>query len=262
MTSDAAIPAATILLLRDAPSFEVLMIARHENTPFAGGAMVFPGGRIDDADAADDLRDCCDGYDACPEDQIAPRVAAIREAFEETGILLAKGPDGAFINGDACEALSSWRPRIEENAALFAVMVKETGMRLALDALCLFARWEPPVGATHRRYHTWFFAARAPAGQWAIGDGREATEALWITPKDAQADAAAGNRKLIFPTLRNVELLGVSDSVESVVAFAQKRRIDVVIPKVAQRDGKPVLTIPDDMGYPITFETLESAMRA
>ncbi len=256
-----AIPAATIILLRDEPRFETLMVVRHANIAFAGGAMVFPGGRIDTGDHAPNWRDHCDGVDQAPEEQFAPRVAAIREAFEETGVLLARR-GGAMIGADEAAALGPWRLRVEKNDALFLEMIAGEGLRLASDELHFFARWRPPAGVGHRRYDTWFFAARTPEAQIAEADGGEATHVVWAPPSVMLADRDAGKRKMIFPTSRNVELLNVSASSDDVFRFAKERTIRLVEPRVVERDGARFLTIPDDMGYPVTEEPLESAMRS
>lgn len=257
-----AIPAATIVLMRDEPQYEVLMIERHADTPFAGGAIVFPGGRIEASDGAVAWRDHCDGADDAPAEEFGPRVAAIREAFEETGILYARR-NGAFLTNDEAAALDGARNDIEANDEKFLDLIRNNNLRLALDALHLFARWEPPQRGHEkmRRYHTWFFAAKTPKGQEAREDGNEATEAFWAAPADILASCDAGKRKAIFPTRRNLELLNVSDSAQAVIDFAARRCIDVIVPDIAERNGEHFLTIPDDMGYPVTEESLKTAFR-
>ncbi len=258
-----AIPAATILLLRDEPVFEVLMVERHANINFAGGALVFPGGRIDKGDADPRWREHCLGFDDIPEDQVAPKMAAIREAFEETGILLArKKGDDAFVDDDFTQSVDAWRGAVEADDAKFLELIRQEDLILAGDALCLFARWSPPAAATHKRFDTWFFAARTPKGQRAREDGNEATEAVWLAPKAALDARDRQERKMIFPTVRNVELLNVSNSADEVFAFASTRTIDPVQPVVIERDGQHFVTIPEGLGYPVTEENLESAMRA
>ncbi len=238
------------------------MIERHADTPFAGGAIVFPGGRIEASDAAPDWRDCCDGADDIPPEELAPRVAAIREAFEETGILYARR-DGDIISNDDAASFDARRREIEDDDGKFMDLIKSNGLRLALDALHLFARWEPPLRGHEnmRRYHTWFFAAAAPAGQIAREDGNEATEAFWAPPTEVLSSCDTGKRKAIFPTRRNIELLNVSDSARGVIDFASRRNIDVVMPAVIERDGEHYLTIPDGLGYPVTEEPLKTAFR-
>ncbi|WDI31191.1 NUDIX domain-containing protein [Hyphococcus flavus] len=258
MSSD-YIQAATILLLRDEPAFEVLMVERHANIEFAGGAMVFPGGRMEASDADKAWLAHCDGLEQTPEHEISHRVAAIREAFEETGMLLAR-KDGEFLGREAMN-FEDLRGSVEEKDALFLELICKEKLKLALDALHLFARWRPPKEATHKRFDTWFFAAKAPPKQQARPDGGEATDVIWTQPKDVLADKDAGRRKMIFPTTRNVELLGVSNNTEEAIAFANERPIRPVTPAPETRDGVAYLTIPEDLGYPVTAELLETAFR-
>ena len=261
--SDNGIPAATILLLRDAPQLEVLMIERHQNVRFAGGALVFPGGRIGESDYEPKWREWVSGYDGVPENQRAPRIAAIREAFEETGILLAaRQGESVYLADTDVEALTPWRKRIENDDALFLELIKQENLMLACDRLRLFAHWSPAKEATHRRYDTLFFVAIAPEGQTAREDGNEATETFWARPKAALEARDNGSRKLIFPTSRNVELLGVSNSAASAMNYAERRTIERIEPVVVDRDGKMMITIPDHLGYPITEEAAETALRS
>lgn len=260
--TDNLVPAATILLLREASVMEVLMIERHADIGFAGGALVFPGGKIEPGDSAPAWADHCDGLDTVPTEEHGPRIAAIREAFEETGMLIARGAEGAIVGDETTAALDRLRHDVEKDDALFLEMIADHKLRLACDALRLFARWQPPRGVGHRRYHTWFFAAAAPTAQTAREDGNEATEAIWTSPQGALDARDDGSRKMIFPTARNMELLALSASVEDVFADAARRVIEPIEPAVEQRDGKSFLTIPGHLGYPVTSESLESAFRA
>ena len=261
MTDD-LIPAATILLLRDAPAFEVLMIERHADISFAGGALVFPGGKIEASDQDPSWAEYADGYDAAPAAERGPRIAAIREAFEESGVLLARDGEGAMIDDETTAAIDRWRADVEADDTLFMRMVAECELRLACDNLHLFARWQPSRLVTHRRYHTWFFAAQAPDNQTAREDGNEATEALWTSPSAALAARDDGVRRMIFPTSRNVELLDVSASVREVFENAHRRKIEAIEPALIERDGRMLVTIPDGLGYPVTEEPLETAFRS
>jgi 8-oxo-dGTP pyrophosphatase MutT (NUDIX family) len=259
MTNDAPIPAATVVLLRDEPRFEVLMIARAERSSFAGGALVFPGGRVDPGDADPQWTEHTTGLARDPA-LAAAQVAAVREAFEEAGVLLARGPGGVLLNADEVAGLGSWRANVERDDALFLTLVRRHSLKLAVDLLTLFAHWIAPPGL-HRRFDTLFFAAPFPAEQEVMEDGDEATEALWITPAEAVAARAAGTRKIIFPTARNLELLGVSRSTQEVIDFARRRPIRPVIPDTITRDGAMYLKLPDDLGYPVTEEAFETAIR-
>lgn len=255
----AAIPAATVLLLRDAPRFEVLMIARHKDSSFAGGALVFPGGRVDPGDRHPEWRTHARGL--APEPLIAAaQVAAIREAFEETGVVLAYDDTGAMASGAQALLLHERRRGIEKGQTHFLDFVRAEKLTLACDALHLFAHWTAPPNL-HKRFDTLFFAARFPEGQQALEDGDEATEALWIAPAAAVEARTAGQRRIIFPTARNLELLALSLSAGEVFALAAKRPIRSVTPQVVSRNGESFLTIPDDLSYPVTEEKLETATR-
>lgn len=260
--TDNIIPAATILLLRDASALEVLMVERHADIGFAGGALVFPGGKIEPSDYSSDWLAHCDGLEMVDVEQHGPRIGAIREAFEEAGILLARDAGGELIDDKKTSKLNHLREAVEKEDALFLQMISDHKLRLACDCLHLFARWQPPKEVTHRRYHTWFFAAAAPSDQIAREDGNEATEALWTSPQKALEARDSGARKMIFPTSRNVELLALSASVGDALTDASNRTIDPVEPLIIERNGERFLTIPEHLGYPITEEPLETAFRS
>lgn len=233
------------------------MVERHKNISFAGGALVFPGGRIDAGDSDPRWIDCAHGLNEAPDDQYAPRVAAIREAFEETGVLLARRQgERTLIDDDHARSLGQWRKPVEKDDAEFLRLIMREGLELACDALHLFARWSPPRNADHRRYDTWFFAAKAPV-QEAREDGEEATEIVWFSPQEALAANARGERKLIFPTLRNIELLGVSDSADAAIDFAGRRKIERIQARRVKREDGVYVTIPAGMGYPVTEQRLD-----
>lgn len=262
MTSDAAsdapVPAATVLMLRDQPRFEVLMIERHADIGFAGGALVFPGGRIDHGDRDAAWADHATGLDPS---LAAAQIAAVREAFEEVGILIARerGTD-RFIDAARAAALSGHRKAVEKNDALFLELIRDEKLAVACDVLRVFARWTAPPGM-HKRFDTWFFATECPPGQEPLEDGDEATETMWIAPQAAIDARAAGARKIIFPTVRNLELLGRSRSAAEAFEFAARRIIRPVQPEVVVRDGVSYLTIPADLGYPVTEEPLDKVVR-
>ena len=255
MTEDYGVPASTILLLRDTPTFEVLMIERHENISFAGGALVFPGGRVDAADKSPEWRAISEGLSEIPE-FAASQVAAIREAFEETGVLLARrSSERDFIDGDAAAAFSDRRKPVEDNAALFLDLIRDNELVLACDALFLFAHWCPPVGVHKKRFDTHFFAAPAPPSQRVLEDGNEATEAIWLEPSEAVNFRTNKERKVIFPTAMNLELLNLSDNVADARDFARQRKIERIQPEIRDVDGAPHLCVPDGFSYPRTRES-------
>lgn len=260
MQTSPAVPAATVLLVRDGTQgLEVLMIERHAAIGFAGGALVFPGGKVEAADGDPRWLDHADGLDGLDDLERAARVAAIREAYEEVGMVLARRA-GVMAGGDLAEALSSHRSAIETDASLFLPLIAGAGLRLAADCLSRFARWIPPEGL-HKRFDTFFWIAAVPETQTALEDGSEATDAIWTTPAAALAALAAGTRKIIFPTARNLELLGVSPDCASAIAAARSRPAVTVQPAMEHRPEGAFLTIPDGLGYPVLEEALETAMR-
>ncbi|MBS0334914.1 MAG: NUDIX hydrolase [Proteobacteria bacterium] len=250
-------PAATILLLRDDPTFEVLMVKRHHQIDFASGALVFPGGKSHAGDHDPAWAEHAIGWDAYDDDQRRLRIAAIREVFEEAGILLAQRPDGAPIGGEACPM--DVRLAVDAGTTRFIDVVADLGVRLDLSALTIFARWiTPPL--TPKRFDTWFYAVNAPADQLAACDGRETVDAEWIAPAEALRLAAAGERKVIFPTRMNLQLLAEAASAADAVGRAAARTLVTVQPKVEQREGGQVLTLPPDAGYGAVAEPLENVM--
>ncbi len=255
MSDDTLYAAATILIVRDGgDGLEVLMVERHANIGFAGGALVWPGGKIDPADydngwlaAATDLAQ----YEA---DERAARVGAVREAYEECGLLLATR-DGHPV-GSHADSLTSMRQRVDQDASLFQPLVRGHGLTLCTHDLHPFARWIPPP-ALHKRFDTRFYLARMPKGQAPMQDGTEAVDVIWIRPQDALDQLAAGTRKIIFPTARNLELLALSNNVEAAFTDLAARPQGIVQPVI--EDG--VLRIRTDLGYPVTEERLDSALR-
>lgn len=250
-------PAATILLLRDDPAFEVLMVKRHHQIDFASGALVFPGGKSHAGDHDPAWAAHTIGWEAHDADQRGLRIAAIREVFEEAGILLAQGPDGAPVAGEACPI--EVRAAVDAGTTRFLDVIAGLGVKLDLAALTVFARWiTPPL--TPKRFDTWFYAVNAPADQLAACDGRETVDAEWIAPAEALRLAAAGQRKVIFPTRMNLQLLAEAQGAADAVARAAARTLVTVQPEIEQRDSGRVLTLPPDAGYGLVAEPLENVM--
>ncbi|GGL11677.1 NUDIX hydrolase [Caulobacter rhizosphaerae] len=243
-------PAATILLLRDQPGFEVLMVERHHQIDFAAGALVFPGGKTHAGDHDPAWADHATGWDSVGEDGAPLRIAAIREAYEEAGVLLARDAAGRIYAG---EAAIDVRAAVADDRLAFLDVVRDLGLRLDLAALTIFARWiTPPL--TAKRFDTWFYVAHAPLAQLAVCDGREAVDAEWIAPREALDLAASGQRKVIFPTRMNLQLLAESADAAAAIETARGRPLVTVEPWV---DG-PSLRIQPDAGYGVVAEPLSA----
>lgn len=250
-------PAATILLLRDAPHFQVLMVRRHHQIDFASGALVFPGGKSHPGDHDPAWAGQVIGWDAFDADQRAMRIAAIREVFEEAGILLAQRRNGEPIGGEACPM--DVRQAVDAGTTAFLDVVRDLDARLDLSALTTFARWiTPPL--TPKRFDTWFYVVRAPDDQLAACDGRETVDAEWIAPSEALRLGEAGERKVIFPTRMNLKLLAEAGDAADAVARASAREIVTVQPQIQDRPHGRVLVLPPDAGYGVVEERLENVM--
>lgn len=251
------VPSATIMLLRDAEAgLEVFMVKRHHQIDFASGALVFPGGKLAAGDRDPALRPLCDGADGLPDDELALRAGAIREAFEESGILLARtAATGAFVQGAALEALQVFRPRLDKGEIGLVPFLTQHGLRLSVDSLSRFAHWVTPTFMP-KRFDTHFYVAEAPAGQLGAHDGRESVDSTWITPGDAVADPKRWT--VIFPTRMNLQKLGAAANTQDAIMRARQDRIVTVLPWVDGSGEKPVLRIQKDAGYGDVAEPLES----
>jgi 8-oxo-dGTP pyrophosphatase MutT (NUDIX family) len=244
--------AATLLLLRDtAAGFEVLMITRHAETVFAGGAAVFPGGRLDPADSAPALLQRCRAAPETDTAQMALRVCAIRETFEEAGLLLARRRGGEqLISGAALDAIQEDLLLRLGHPADFTELVVEGGLELATDLLVLFAHWITPE-IRPRRYDTYFYLAPAPLEQEARHDGHEAVASIWIAPGQAAEDGAAQRVKMIFATRFNLQKLARSATSAAAFAAARADTIVTVLPQYRETSQGLMWCIPLEAGYGI-----------
>ncbi|MDR3529487.1 MAG: hypothetical protein P4L90_02860 [Rhodopila sp.] len=246
-------PAATIMLLRDgADGIEVFMVVRHHAIDFAAGALVFPGGRVEEADHALAERiDDCPNPDGLDTEALAFRVAAIRETFEECGVLLAR-PRGSdqLIDAATLKRLEDQhRAALNAGSIGFDAVLASEGLLPAPDLLVHFAHWITPANQP-KRYDTHFFLADAPAEHLAVHDGWEAVESIWITPKQALADTDAGKYKLVFATAKNLEKLGWSRTVKEAMDAARASTVVTVQPKGTKLEGtKRLMRIPAEAGY-------------
>lgn len=246
-------PAATILLLRDEPAFEVLMVKRHHQIDFASGALVFPGGKSHAGDHDEAWAEHTLGWADYDADQRGLRIAAIREVFEEAGILLARRRNGEPIGGEACPM--DVRQAVDAGTTPFLDVVRGLDAQLDLAALTVFARWITPA-VVAKRFDTWFYLVKAPDDQLAACDGRETVDAEWIRPAEALRLGEAKERTVIFPTRMNLKLLAEAGDAADAVARARSRRLVTVQPQVQERGGRRVLVLPPDAGYGAVEEPL------
>ncbi len=253
-TAAPIVPAATVLLLRDRPEgLEVFMVVRHHQIDFASGALVFPGGKADPQDFETDLRDLADGGN--PDDKLfAAEVSALRETFEECGILLANdAATCSMIDGIKLASLQKYRQPIVDHEMTFAELLKQENLVLQCGNLAHFAHWITPE-MMPKRFDTHFFAASAPDDHLALHDGHESVDSVWIRPGVALEEAQAGKRTIIFPTLRNIEKLAKYASVEEVMTSCAGSPPFPVLPWVERRDDGNYLCIPPEAGYDVNEE--------
>lgn len=241
-------PASTLMLLRqegDATGPQILMIVRNAKTAFAGGALVFPGGSLDQADH-DLAGDIADAYPNLTIGELALRITAIRETFEESGILLACTDDGAPVAPETAAGLvMACRG---SDGPDFRAAIREGGLLPAVDSLVPFARWiTPPIRP--KRFDTHFFVAAAPSGQSLAHDGSEAVDSIWIEPQAAIDGTSEGRFKLVFATRMNLNRIGASASMEDAMAQARATPVVTIMPEYIETPEGTSIRIPAEAGY-------------
>ena len=239
--------AATAILLAEADDgFEVFMVRRHDKSGFMAGAYVFPGGTLDDEDRADALALRCSGVDRAeaarrlgeddPVRALGLHIAALRETFEEAGVLLAEAAPLA--------ALDDARARVHRGGSFLSV-VEELDLTLSIAALVPWSRWVTPE-VEKRRYDARFFVARAPRDQSAEHDRIEVTAGAWMSPARALERYEAGEISLPPPTLRTIENLRRYATVDAVFAAAAERPRTIVQPELNMFGSTVALVLPGD----------------
>jgi 8-oxo-dGTP pyrophosphatase MutT (NUDIX family) len=257
--------AATVMLLRDGPGVEVYLLRRTGTLDFAPGACVFPGGSVDEADADPEIAwagpapaELADRLGTSPERARALVCAAVRETFEESGVLLA-GPSPAAVVDDSA-ALARDRHALLEGSTSFGELLGRLGLMLRADLLIPWGRWATPE-ALPRRFDTWFFAAALPPGQSATlpapaelqdradHEGRpahgEADAGTWLGPAAALESARDAQIRLLPPTAASLGELAEHESVAGVLA--QRRVITLQLPKVMTDGNQAWLAMPQEL---------------
>lgn len=252
-------PAATILIARDGPGgLEVFMVKRHHQIDFVAGALVFPGGKVSDGDLDAGISEFCDGANDLSAEMQGIIAAAIREAFEESGILFAReAGQEALISAERLDALEHYRPRLEKGEVTLLEMLRAEKLRLASDLMAHFAHWITPEYMP-KRFDTHFFLASAPTGHLGRHDGRESVDSVWIRPSDAIADRKQWN--VIFPTKLNLMKLAKFSTVGDAVAATRAVSPLTVMPWVEKGSDGNLLRIREDAGYEQTSARLDEAV--
>ncbi|HEX2441404.1 MAG TPA: NUDIX domain-containing protein [Methylomirabilota bacterium] len=253
-------PAATVVLLRDRSSGDVecLLMRRHLKSKFAAGDFVFPGGKIEADDNPDDAAAWCRGLDmdaaarrlsleSAPRTALGFWIGAIRETFEEAGLLLALDASGHDVSVDDARFADYRRACHADNRA-FWTMIRKEDLRLATDRLVYFAHWITPEEQP-LRFDTRFFAAPAPAGQTATGDDYEMTDLKWLTPAEAVAAMQRGEISLRNPTVKNLMLFDGATSTAHALDRLRDRVVTTIRPRVIMEGDQRRVLMPGDPGY-------------
>jgi 8-oxo-dGTP pyrophosphatase MutT (NUDIX family) len=268
--------AATLMVVRDAPAptrdpvlgpsvLEVLMVRRNLRSNFVGGAYVFPGGAVDAADGSAEAESLCAGRDdvgssallGLASGGLAYWVAAVRETFEEAGILLARHADGRMVGGgaeDEVARLGRARAALNGGTKRFVEFCRTEDFRLDLGGIYYFAHWIAPRG-TPRRYDTRFFVGAAPAGQVAApsaddGEGETVAHA-WISPRQALARHRAGAIELVVPTVRNLQAIARFHTSAALLSAAKaaSSAVPAVEPRVVADGNGMRIVLPGDADF-------------
>ena len=230
-------PAATVMLLRETSELgvEVFMMRRTTKAAFAGGMYVFPGGAVDAEDSS---------YE----------IAAIRECFEEAGVLLARTSIGLTVRFDdplSHDRFTTYRHAVHAGERSMTSVLSAEDLVAQSDELLWVAHWVTPFGEV-RRFDTRFFVVAMPDDQTPLHDDKETVDSLWVTPSDALHRAHTGELLMLPPTIANLEFLAAHSSVDEIMAAARKIGTPPkLLPKVKWRDDGRIeaLLMPGDAGY-------------
>ncbi|MHB8907937.1 MAG: NUDIX hydrolase [Syntrophales bacterium] len=257
--------AATVVLLRDRSGgpYELFLMRRQASQAFMGGAYVFPGGRLDDADTVPGLAACTGRFSAADAQRLLQEpnlpeavalglfLAAIRETFEEAGVLLARDTAGRLIDladPETADRFAAYRLELHEGRITMTDLVRRESLSYAPDLLIPYSHWITPEFEP-RRFDTRFFLARLPEGQVAVHDRMELTESCWMTPAFALAEHAAGRIVLMPPTLKTVEEMRAFSSTERLFAAARSHRLFTIFPEAFRTADLFGVLLPHDAEY-------------
>jgi 8-oxo-dGTP pyrophosphatase MutT (NUDIX family) len=242
------------MLLREAPGLEVYMLRRKPSMAFAPGAFVFPGGSVDARDAEEQVAwtgpDAAEWgriFDAPPSLARALVCAAVRETFEESGVMLAGESADCVVADTTSDEWEADRLALLDRSISLAELLSRRGLVLRADLLRPWSRWITPV-VEPRRYDTRFFAAALPAGQRTRDVGGEASEVAWVLPADALAEGKRGELRLFPPTAVTLSELAACGDLDTVLTGP--REVAPIIPEVQMREGAVWLTVPGISEYP------------
>ena len=253
--------AATVMILREGDAgFEVFMLKRNLNSDFVGGAYVFPGGAVDPADREVDLEPVCEGRSdveasrrlGIPSGGLAFWVAAIRESFEEAGVLLAYDDSDRIVDLDDSAGVDRWaehRIAVDNGERQLIDVCHSEGLRLAVDAMHYFGHWITPEGAP-RRYDTRFFLAAAPTNQTPLHDDHEVIANEWLRPADGLARVESGELTMMPPTMASLRAVArFATAADALAAATEITDVPTILPQVIATEGGVRIVLPGDPRY-------------
>jgi 8-oxo-dGTP pyrophosphatase MutT (NUDIX family) len=258
--------AATVILLRDKEphGFEVFLLQRHEKSSFMGGNFVYPGGRVDRDDGSTEIGSYSKGITSeeaqrilggafSPEESLSYWIAAIRELFDEAGVLLAYDQKGNLLrlrNRDEQQKFSNYRGLLQKAELGICEMAKKENLLFALDQLQYCAHWITPE-ARSERFDTYFFLARYPSEQEATHDQKETTAGVWIAPREALDDNLGGGAILSPPTLKTLEDLSRFKTIDEIFTSVKNAKIKTILPVLTKISSGPMILFPWDPEYEV-----------
>lgn len=265
---------ATVVLLRDEPQkgLEVFLLRRHKASAVLGGAYVFPGGKLDDADCAPEAHAYLDTstqalHSALGEPDLSPHmaaglyVAAVREVLEECGVLYARLRDSDVLAHDAAQR-QQWQQALH-GGQVFAEVLQSAGLRVDTQHLAPWSRWITPMqpSVTNKRFDTRFFVAMLPKGQHPIHDNIEAIDSVWLSPRAALDRYWSGGLPLAPPQIMTlVSLLAHADTA-SVLQAAKRQVPPLVLPEPFDDNGVRTLCYPGDVRHSVAQRVMPGPTR-
>jgi len=262
-----AIDSASVLIIRDGDAharygtLQILMVKRHPDMRFAGGAYVFPGGKLDPADRAleeDDQKNACPNISSEINQDVSPnirpdispefsglRYAALREVFEETGLIIGTHNGQAIGEAQRKAIDKTYRSSVLDGSISLAQFLQKTGVTLDMKDCFPFAHWITPKNYS-MRFDTRFFLCAAPDGQMPSPDGHEITDVEWMYP---MALVEESDGLLMFPTMMNLKQLGQARSVSEAIKSLKNKKITTVTPEVVKGEKTRFRKIPETAGY-------------
>ena len=238
------------------------MVVRHHEIDFASGALVFPGGKVDQEDLNIQINQFINKEKKISDEEMGFRIAGIRECYEEAGVLFANSSENSMrITKDRLSQLEVWRDRFNNKESSMYDFASQENLTFTVDDLIPYAHWITP-DMMPKRFDTRFYIAAAPKGHTGQHDGNESVDSIWINPQQALDDCLSGKRNIIFPTRLNLEQLNQSKTVAEAINNAKNSNIVTVTPLIEKLDEGIFITIPKEAGYGEIKEAISPQRRS